>query len=317
MIRIKESIDPTFKLGYIPHGWLDRALERPDAIDRKGIDIFKANDIKVVHGNEKADIGFSKHGDKVQGVSRNKCILVKTEPPIYNLYFGLRLNNPRYQKKFLAVMSNTKTKGLDEVHFNTPQKCFVYKNLFWKPKKKFLCTVLKNKNNTRIINNFIPFLRKYNKHNNMQLRIDADLVFCKAFGPNRYFSYGKGWNESCFHGRTQNQFQTFSEHKFTFAMENSCFRGYVTEKPIQAMCCGSIPIYLGAPDVDYYLPENSYIDFRKYTIEELCAKLLTMSEDEYFKRRLTMNKFVSSNQADSFSSYTFAKKIVKIIEERL
>ena len=37
--------------------------------------------------------------------------------------------------------------------------------------------------------------------------------------------------------------------KFSIAMENECYMGYVTEKIVEAFCAGTVPIYLGDPDI--------------------------------------------------------------------
>jgi hypothetical protein len=49
-----------------------------------------------------------------------------------------------------------------------------------------------------------------------------------------------------------------SEYLFTIAIENSLEHDYVTEKLWQPLAAGSVPIYLGAPNIDEWLPCYNY-----------------------------------------------------------
>ncbi|CAF1098741.1 unnamed protein product [Didymodactylos carnosus] len=66
-----------------------------------------------------------------------------------------------------------------------------------------------------------------------------------------------------------------SEYLFTIAIENSLTHDYVTEKLWQPLVAGSVPIYLGAPNIDEWLPcENCIIDLRKFKTPQDAAKFL-------------------------------------------
>lgn len=55
------------------------------------------------------------------------------------------------------------------------------------------------------------------------------------------------------------------QYKFTIAFENAISKDYVTEKFFEPLQAGSVPIYLGAPNVDMFSPgERAFIDVRKY-----------------------------------------------------
>ena len=76
-------------------------------------------------------------------------------------------------------------------------------------------------------------------------------------------SYGRYRNNRSVTGPdlgSQTKIETIARHKFCFAMENSVEPDYVTEKIYDAFMAGTVPIYLGAPNVDEFVPENSYID---------------------------------------------------------
>ena len=58
-----------------------------------------------------------------------------------------------------------------------------------------------------------------------------------------------------------------SEYLFTVAIENSVNHDYITEKLWHALIAGSVPIYLGATNVEDWLPcaSNCIIDLRNFT----------------------------------------------------
>ena len=54
-------------------------------------------------------------------------------------------------------------------------------------------------------------------------------------------------------------------HDFTLAFENSIETDYVTEKFFDPLLVGSVPVYLGAPNISEYAPgENCYIDVKDF-----------------------------------------------------
>ena len=333
MIRIKESYKPGWKMGKISDGvWLEKAIHRKDALGRTGKEVFDAHEIQIVRGQEEADFGFSMHGDPVHGLPPPKCILFKGEPPIYNIYFGRKLCKQSFLDKYMATMSNTIIDGLDQVLFNSPQNAFEHmEECFDYPKDKFLCMILKNKKKSLLLNSLVPGLRKYNLYSNHKLRDECDKFFCNYLGPSLYNSYGEGWCPACYKGKVgfrgeylrdgkyfnplPPEYEVIREYRFNFCPENSRFPGYVTEKPIQAMVCGSIPIYLGAPNIEEYFPKGTFIDFSYRTKEELCEYLKTLTNKEIKRYQKNIKRFITSQEADPFSSYIFAKKLVKILED--
>jgi hypothetical protein len=57
------------------------------------------------------------------------------------------------------------------------------------------------------------------------------------------------------HGSSmRNKIDIFSSYKFVLALENNNVTDYVTEKLVNALQSGALPIYMGAPNVDEWLP---------------------------------------------------------------
>lgn len=51
--------------------------------------------------------------------------------------------------------------------------------------------------------------------------------------------------------------ETISRYRFTLALENSICRDYVTEKFFDPLLAGSIPVYVGAPNIEEFAPGNN------------------------------------------------------------
>ena len=67
------------------------------------------------------------------------------------------------------------------------------------------------------------------------------------------------------HDQQKTKVEVFKNYTFGLAFENSNCYDYVTEKIFDVLAAGAIPIYMGAPNVDQYVPPNSYIDVRWFT----------------------------------------------------
>ncbi|MEW6145985.1 MAG: glycosyltransferase family 10 [Thermodesulfobacteriota bacterium] len=75
---------------------------------------------------------------------------------------------------------------------------------------------------------------------------------------------------------------TISGYKFTIAFENAIAPDYVTEKFYDPLIMGSVPVYLGAPNISDYAPgENCFINTADWADPESLARyILEVSSDE-------------------------------------
>jgi hypothetical protein len=76
--------------------------------------------------------------------------------------------------------------------------------------------------------------------------------------------------------------ETIGGFKFTLAFENAIAEDYVTEKFYDPLCLGSVPVYLGAPNVDRLAPsKDCYIDVRDFSgPRQLAERLLELDADD-------------------------------------
>jgi len=86
-------------------------------------------------------------------------------------------------------------------------------------------------------------------------------------------------------GTRDQRLATSARHKFTLAFENSVAVDYVTNKLFEVWIAGSVPVYLGAPNVSEFAPSlHSYIDVADFDSPDELARYLNHldeHEDEY------------------------------------
>ena len=88
----------------------------------------------------------------------------------------------------------------------------------------------------------------------------------------------------------QFKLETMARHKFSIAFENASETDYVTEKFYDPLITGSVPVYLGAPNIEEFAPgEKCFINVSDFDgPEPLSRFLLDLSRDpvrysEYFE----------------------------------
>lgn len=96
-------------------------------------------------------------------------------------------------------------------------------------------------------------------------------------------SYGR-WRNNCRLEKDKgyiSKLEVIKHYKFTIAFENVISPEYVTEKFFDPLIVGSVPVYLGAPDVDKLAPgKDTYIDVRNYDSPKSLAKELQQYCDD-------------------------------------
>jgi alpha-1,3-fucosyltransferase 10 len=73
-----------------------------------------------------------------------------------------------------------------------------------------------------------------------------------------------------------------ARYKFTLAFESSVCRDYVTEKFFDPLLAGSVPVYLGAPNIAELAPaDDCYVDASRFESPRvLAAHLMALARDE-------------------------------------
>jgi hypothetical protein len=104
-------------------------------------------------------------------------------------------------------------------------------------------------------------------------------------------------------------------YKYNFCYENTYnINGYITEKLFDCFLSGCIPIYLGAPNISDYIPENTYIDKRNFkNYDDLLSYLTNITHSEYTEFQNNIKAFLISDKVLPFQSEFVVNNIVKHI----
>jgi hypothetical protein len=80
----------------------------------------------------------------------------------------------------------------------------------------------------------------------------------------------------------QTKLETIKSYQFTLALENAIAKDYVTEKFYDPLIVGSVPVYLGAPNIDDFAPgDNSFINAADWKSPKALAEyLIELAENE-------------------------------------
>jgi hypothetical protein len=104
---------------------------------------------------------------------------------------------------------------------------------------------------------------------------------------------------------------TLHDYRFCIAYENSAERDYVSEKIFDCFFSGCVPIYLGAPNVQDFIPKAAFIDKRDFaTYDELYRHLSRMSETEYNGYLAAIAAFLKSPSFHPFTAEAFTETFI-------
>jgi hypothetical protein len=110
----------------------------------------------------------------------------------------------------------------------------------------------------------IAAIFSYKKSNNTKSNYTQRINLIKKLASyNLIDLYGYGW-ENCedpiirkiYKGQAVSKSDVLNRYMFCLAMENSCYKNYITEKILDPISIGSFPIYFGAPNIYEFFSKN-------------------------------------------------------------
>ncbi len=134
--------------------------------------------------------------------------------------------------------------------------------------------------------------------------------FFEKVGEKGFELYGRGWDKEkhpAYLGKAGDKIETIKNYRFAICYENTgTSNGYVTEKIFDCFAAGIIPVYLGAPNIEKYVPKTCFIDRRDFaSMEDLYAFMKAMTQEEYNTYLQSIRAFLCSEQAHLFSRENF------------
>lgn len=263
---------------------------------------------------------------------------IKSNVPCYAMLYETQQIRPVNQKKSLldkyARVFTWRDELVDNkkyIKIQLPNKILVSNSLGWQDRERFCCIIANNKT--------VPYASPLFLYPE---RVEAIRWF-EQYAPENFDLYGSGWNSSVarhgligrianklqrltpkrtgkvffpsYRGRVDSKLDTLKRYRFSICYENvRDLPGYITEKIFDCFFAGCIPVYWGAANIDKYIPEDCFIDRRKFlSHESLYQFMVSMKESEYVGYQERIAAFLLSDRAKPFGAEAFAETIVNTI----
>jgi len=166
------------------------------------------------------------------------------------------------------------------------------------------------------------YLTKWNRKELYSIRRNV-VKFYQRYYPEKLALYGKrGWGfrfKPIFKGFADNKSKILSQHKFNYCFENwQNDYHYISEKIFESFDSYCIPIYLGSTRINELIPEETFIDARKFkSIQDLHDYLENMNEETYNTYIDAIKAFNKTKMRYIFSNAYHNQTVLRIIKESL
>jgi glycosyltransferase involved in cell wall biosynthesis len=135
---------------------------------------------------------------------------------------------------------------------------------------------------------------------------------------NDFDLFGFGWDISeypSFSGLAANKLQVLTKYRFSICYENATnFPGYITEKILDCFLSCVVPVYLGAANIEDWIPKECYVDRRSFDNDSDMYKFISeMDADSYNQYLDNINFFLNSAKSYPFSIECFITTISSFI----
>jgi hypothetical protein len=151
-------------------------------------------------------------------------------------------------------------------------------------------------------------------------RLNVVKFFEKQKGKDFDF-YGRGWDSKKYKNycgaipTISGKGPILGQYRFCFCFENiKNVPGYITEKILDCLNAGCVPIYWGAPNIDRYIPRDCYLlreDFGSW--QGLYDCIRTMPEETYQRYIDNINNYLTSDAAFLFSQASFVDSVLSAL----
>lgn len=119
-----------------------------------------------------------------------------------------------------------------------------------------------------------------------------------------------------YRGAVASKVDTLSRYTFSICFENMAMEGWVTEKIFDCLRAGTVPVYLGAPDIESWVWPECFVDMRRFaSYDELRDFLRSLSPAEIEAYREAGRDYFSSDEFRPFTKEAFAEIFAGIVRE--
>jgi hypothetical protein len=119
-----------------------------------------------------------------------------------------------------------------------------------------------------------------------------------------------------YRGRVASKAETLAGYTFAICFENMVLEGWVTEKIFDCFLVGTVPVYLGAPDIEKWVPSDCFVDMRRFRdYDELRTYLVSLGPSEIAGFREAAREYLQSERFRPFTKEAFAELVAGIVAE--
>jgi hypothetical protein len=275
------------------------------------------------------NLKFEIHQDVQQGSISPLCYLLMFETPFVKRKNGDPVEWTKYKKIF--TWNDELVDGIRFIKFNFPNPIRVHSVDGFVNRNRFCCLIAGNKS-----------LATKDERNLYPERVKA-IKWFEENAPHDFDLYGIGWNMPVLHqgligkierrifealgslvdfrpfpsyrGRVEHKHEILERTRFSICYENvRDLPGYITEKIFDCFFSGCVPVYWGASNIAAHIPEDCFIDRRKFSdTGEVYAFIKAMTEPEFRGYQQRIAAFLGSGAARPFSAEFFAETVVSTI----
>jgi hypothetical protein len=163
---------------------------------------------------------------------------------------------------------------------------------------------------------------------------DARLQVLLAFAARQAIEvFGTGWDHlervplqwqnqlrshsDIFRGPCQDKCEVMSLYRMAIVFENVACPGYVTEKVVDAIAAGCVPIYRGAPDISEHVPGAAILEIgSKETAIETVDRALGLTEEQHAALIAEGSRFLATPRGRRHTHEGFAEWVVDLLRGR-
>ena len=140
------------------------------------------------------------------------------------------------------------------------------------------------------------------------------ITFFEKKYPEMFRFYGTGWDRQkhpCYGGKARKKAEVYGLYKFAVCFENmKHIKGYVTEKILDCLTDGIVPVYAGAENIGEYVPPECFIDYWQFdSLEALDAYLQSVTQERFEMYRQAARLFLNSPAVTAFGGAQYAEDI--------
>lgn len=298
--------------------------------------LFIENGIELnsVDLNREASVQFELHLDVQKTLKGNipKYALLYESPQVRPINQS-KLHLEKYRLVF--TWRDDLVDGQRFIKLNLPNKIIVNSSRGWHGREKLCCLISANKSVSRgtpleLYSERVNTIRWFEQNAPQDFDLFGggwDAPAAKPGFANRVIRKLKNYlpkeeveiHFPSYRGKVTSKLETMRQYRFSICYENvRDLPGYITEKIWDSFFAGCVPVYWGASNVTDYIPEDCFIDRRKFANHEELYKFMTsMSEAEYTAYQERIAAFLISEKARPFSAEAFAETIVNTIVKDL